>query len=386
MISYIAISAEIELFKNERILDPIWAKKFPGALWMSILANALYLKGIKVTTGDVALSNVENDKWEAKSIGIIQHIDDPVTEKLIMLGAQPLVLTCFESQLYVPNFYNIVSDIANKFKHRVMFSGMLKNLPTDTGINHSLRFPSYNNEDIKDIIPWQNKRFLTMVVGNKYEASLSPVYLKTLPDSIKLLKRIASLIIKHKNLKVLRFNWKLNNSQLQDQRISAILFFGRMNLLKLYGKGWKDLKNLPYFYRKQFKQILDNLKPELCEDKLKTIREFQFVLCFENFKYPGYITEKIIECFVAGVVPVYLGASDVCEFIPSNAFINASNYSTWEDLLSKLNSIEPKEADYMISNGRNFLSSEQARSYTYEGFATFMEQLILQCNTESKTN
>lgn len=386
MISYIAISAEIELFKDERILDPIWAKKFPGALWMPILANALNLKGIKVTTGDVALFNVENEKWEAKSIGIIQHIDDPVTEKLIMLGAQPLVLTCFESQLYVPNFYNIVSDIANKFKHRVMFSGLLKNLPTDTGINHSLRFPSYNNEDIKDIIPWHNKSFLTMVVGNKYEASLSPVYLKTLPDSFKLLKRIASLIIKHKNLKVLIFNWKLNNSQLQDQRISAILFFGRMNLLKLYGKGWEDLSNLPNFYRKQFKQILDNLKPEKCEDKLKTISGFQFSLCFENFIYPGYITEKIIECFVAGVIPVYLGAPDVSEFIPSNTFINACNYSTWDDVLSKLNTIGPKEANEMISNGRKFLSSEQARLYTYEGFATFMEELILQCNTESKTN
>ncbi len=377
----IAISAEIELFKNDRILDPEWAKKFPGALWMPALAKALKLRNIRVTTGDMALKLVEQGLCDSKDIGIIQHLDDPVTEKLISLGAQPLVLTCFESPLYVPDFYTRVSDIASKFKHRVLFSGMFKNLSSGQGINHVMRFPSYDQEDIRTIVPWHNRHFLTMVVSNKYEASLSPMYLKTLPDNIKLLKRVVSLIVRHKNLKGLKSNLSLNANQLQDKRISAILFFGIKNCLKLYGKGWENLKNLPLFYRRQLNSILGNLKPELCENKLETIKEFKFALCFENFRYPGYVTEKIIECFVAGVIPIYIGAPNISEIIPSNTFIDVRDYETWEEMLVKLNTMTLDESSEIILNGRNFLSSEEGILHSYNGFSEFIEQLILKSNT-----
>lgn len=100
-------------------------------------------------------------------------------------------------------------------------------------------------------------------------------------------------------------------------------------------------------------------------------------MCFENFSFPGYITEKIIDCFVAGVIPVYLGAPDIEEFLPSDSFIDVRKYQSWDSLLAKLTSLGEMEATKMIDNGRKFLATSEGQSHSFEGFASFIEGLIL---------
>ena len=53
-------------------------------------------------------------------------------------------------------------------------------------------------------------------------------------------------------------------------------------------------------------------------DKLKG---FRFVLAMENTFKDGYITEKIMDAFFAGAVPVYYGTYDVFSIFNRNAFI-----------------------------------------------------------------
>jgi len=57
-----------------------------------------------------------------------------------------------------------------------------------------------------------------------------------------------------------------------------------------------------------------------CDRKRETVRRYRFGIAYENTAWPGYVTEKIIDCFVAGVVPVYLGAPDVSDYVPPLAF------------------------------------------------------------------
>lgn len=63
-------------------------------------------------------------------------------------------------------------------------------------------------------------------------------------------------------------------------------------------------------------QIIQRLRPASVEDKLGTLRHFRFALCFENCVFPGYVTEKVFDCFLSGCVPIYLGAPDITDFIP----------------------------------------------------------------------
>jgi hypothetical protein len=380
----IALSADIDLFKNERLLDANWAKQFPGALWVPVLAEKLRRRQFKVTTGDVALSHVKQGYWNAGEIGVIQHLNDPETEKLIALGAKPLVLTAFESPLYVPAFYDTVASIAPKFSHRIMFHGLFDLFSNRHGLNHHVRFPTFNEGDLREIIPWSERRFLIMVVGNKYEVPFSPLYLRHPLDILRWIKRGLRSLKSKASLNAFISSNKFKGEQLQDKRLSAIIFFGKENCLRLYGKGWESLKNLPMYYRKQLTTLLNILKPQYSENKMETIKNFKFALCFENYSFPGYVTEKIVDCFVAGVIPVYLGAPDIEEFVPSDSFIDVRHYKDWASLLDRLKSITDIEAVGMINSGRRFLATREGQLHSFEGFASFIEGFILQeCNSPS---
>lgn len=374
----IAISADAEQFKNERILDESWAKKFPGALWIPILAKKLREEKFTITTADVALSHVKQGYWDSKKIGVIQHLNDPASEELIRSGATPLILTAFESPLYVPEFYNTVGLIAPKFSHRVMFSGLFEPFNGAYGSNHPVRFPSFNKKDLSNITSWDKREFMVMVVENKYGIAFSPLNLLHPWDILKLLKRSLWYLKSPDNLKSLLAFHTVKGQQLHDQRLSAIIYFAKKKCLKLYGKGWENLKNLPHYYSNQLKPLFKEIPPEYSENKIETIKKFKFALCFENFSFPGYITEKIIDCFVAGVIPIYLGTPDIENFIPSGCFIDVRQYPSWESLLNKLKNLTEKEAQKTIENGRKFLTSPTGQMHTFEGFASFLESLVLQ--------
>ena len=55
--------------------------------------------------------------------------------------------------------------------------------------------------------------------------------------------------------------------------------------------------------------------------------EFRFVLCFENGLAESYITEKIVNAFLAGAVPIYMGASDVGRHFDNRSFVDCSSRS-----------------------------------------------------------
>ena len=56
---------------------------------------------------------------------------------------------------------------------------------------------------------------------------------------------------------------------------------------------------------------------------MKFTKNISFAICYENARdIPGYITEKIFDCFFAGCVPIYWGgAPNVTDHIPANTFI-----------------------------------------------------------------
>lgn len=61
--------------------------------------------------------------------------------------------------------------------------------------------------------------------------------------------------------------------------------------------------------------------PNGVPDKFEFQRKHKFSMCFENSSHPGYITEKLIQGFAAGTVPIYYGASDVTSIFNEKAMI-----------------------------------------------------------------
>ena len=57
-------------------------------------------------------------------------------------------------------------------------------------------------------------------------------------------------------------------------------------------------------------------------DKLAFLQTRKFAIAFENASHPGYVTEKIVDAFQAGCVPIYWGSSRVTEEFNPTTFID----------------------------------------------------------------
>jgi hypothetical protein len=59
------------------------------------------------------------------------------------------------------------------------------------------------------------------------------------------------------------------------------------------------------------------------------LRNFNFNICFENDLYPGYVTEKAVESYLSGCIPIWRG-NDSGGFFNKNAMIDVTKLSIEE--------------------------------------------------------
>lgn len=124
--------------------------------------------------------------------------------------------------------------------------------------------------------------------------------------------------------------------------------------LDLYGYGW-DQYRLPDANRifekiNKFSPLMRAIGPRynVWKGELKSKRDiagrYKFQFAYENAKdIPGYILEKIIDTFLLGSVPIYLGASNTSNYIPSDCFIDLNEFSNYKDLHIYLSSMSDQE-------------------------------------------
>ena len=52
------------------------------------------------------------------------------------------------------------------------------------------------------------------------------------------------------------------------------------------------------------------------------LRDYMFSVAIENSSYETYFTEKIIDCFATGTIPIYWGAPDIGDHFNSDGIIS----------------------------------------------------------------
>ncbi|MFN7662884.1 MAG: glycosyltransferase family 10 domain-containing protein [Alphaproteobacteria bacterium] len=63
------------------------------------------------------------------------------------------------------------------------------------------------------------------------------------------------------------------------------------------------------------------------------LKDYNFVMAIENRNHKGYVTEKIINAYKVGAIPIYWGdAETVREFFNPDSFIDATAYKSFEEL------------------------------------------------------
>ena len=165
-------------------------------------------------------------------------------------------------------------------------------------------------------------------------------------------------------------------SELYKDRLDAIRHFSRSADFDLFGRGWSDPSTLS---EPEARAVARSYRGELpLFEKVSTLCNYRFALCFENTAFPGYVTEKIFDCFVAGCIPIYLGAPDIKDLLPASSFIDARDFHDFAGLESFIRALEPEVARDFIDAAAGFMSSKRAERFSQDHFVREMSDVLLQ--------
>jgi hypothetical protein len=301
------------------------------------LGEHLLKKGHKINTID--MDNIRN--FDAIVFMDFPTFENKYFKQLINDGFNNLYLIIFESEITKPDNWNLENHkyfkkvftwddefVDNKKYFKINFSGKI---PTDLNFNLN-----------------KKNKLCTMIAGHK---------LKSHP------------------------------LELYTERIKAIRWF-EQNLpedFDLYGIGWDKYNFNGMLSRlNRFDALKKILKPRYpsykgsIESKKEVYKKYKFAICYENARdIPGYITEKIFDCFFAGCVPIYWGAPNITDHIPANTFIDKRRSGTYEELYGYLKNMSNREYINYLDAIKDFIKSDKIYPFSAECFAeTIVNEIV----------
>ena len=154
-------------------------------------------------------------------------------------------------------------------------------------------------------------------------------------------------------------------NELYSKRIEAMVALARLGVVDLYGRGWAKWWSrasmwLPYWKNRW---ALMSIYKGACDSKYEALSQYKFSLCFENMAMKGYVTEKIFDCFYAGTIPLYLGATDITDLIPADAYIDCRRLSSWEQISYAIAKLSIEKTESLKNAGREFVQSPEGLRY-----------------------
>ena len=81
----------------------------------------------------------------------------------------------------------------------------------------------------------------------------------------------------------------------------------------------------------------------------------------ENTISEGYVTEKILNAFLAGSIPIYYGDKLAKEIFNPDSFVNITDFESIEHCAEYVSSLSTEKINQMRSG--SFLKSQEAISY-----------------------
>lgn len=85
---------------------------------------------------------------------------------------------------------------------------------------------------------------------------------------------------------------------------------------------------------------------------IQLIKEYgkcKFVIAMENSIGDGYVTEKIVNAFYAGAIPIYWGSSNINDLFNKNAFINVSNFNNLDECIEYIFNLSDNDIKNMLN-------------------------------------
>lgn len=110
------------------------------------------------------------------------------------------------------------------------------------------------------------------------------------------------------------------------------LLFDKINEYKTVTSGGRYLNNMA------------DGKP--VNNKIEFQSKYKFCIACENAAYPGYTTEKLLQAYESGALPIYWGDPLVENVFDKRTFINCNEYDSLDDVVKKIIEIDNNDELY----------------------------------------
>lgn len=114
-------------------------------------------------------------------------------------------------------------------------------------------------------------------------------------------------------------------------------------------------------------------------DKQAFLQGFRFSIAFENCSHPGYSTEKIVQAFAAGTIPIYWGDPRIAETFNREAFVNCHDYGSWDEVVQAVEDLDndPQKKLAMLQ-APALIGPEVSRASVLDALNAFLDAIFAQ--------
>ena len=94
-------------------------------------------------------------------------------------------------------------------------------------------------------------------------------------------------------------------------------------------------------FEKIVKQQTEEKKRELnraLDNKIDGLKDYRYHFCIENIKRDYWFTEKLIDCFVTGTIPIYWGCPSIGDFFNTEGMLIFDDITELPELLKQCTS------------------------------------------------
>jgi len=95
------------------------------------------------------------------------------------------------------------------------------------------------------------------------------------------------------------------------------------------------------------------------DSKIDFEKKHKFSIACENYSFPGYTTEKIMDSFSAGTIPIYWGDPRIGEVFNTDSFVNVMDFPSVEEAVAYVEALDQDEAEYLrVRNSPIFIDQD----------------------------
>ena len=119
-------------------------------------------------------------------------------------------------------------------------------------------------------------------------------------------------------------------------------------------------------------------------NKKEFLSHYKFSICFENSKTQGYISEKLVDAFEAGTIPIYYGDDTVAELLNSRSYIHVRDEKDFDEKIELIKKIDNNVTLYQEIIREKIVIDDTRYAKEVQKYKDFIYHIIEQDKEKAK--